>query len=188
MQTIHQVLILTCALVVLSACASPSSPKPTPPGQSDSVDAGFVYGFIEIDNQNEVVERIDFIEYGRVYVPPFTNPPRVLVYTNGVFMAENIKPGRYIISSIHTERNNYKLARNKRLSYQKIFHIKPGEMEYLGAYNLRVTEKGQLDYGELKIRELQRPGERDVLKELFELTEDTLWQDKIARRLRQLYQ
>jgi hypothetical protein len=174
-------------LSLLSACASSSS-KPTPPNQSDSVDAGFVYGFVEIDNQNEVVERIDFIEYGRVYIPPFISPPRVLVYTNGVFMAVNVKPGKYIISAIHTDRNDYYLARNNRLSYQKIFHIKPGEMEYLGAYNLRVTEKGKLDFGELKIRELQRPGERDVLKDLFELTEDTLWQDKIARRLKQLYQ
>ena len=186
MPMFYRTLILSCLISLMVGCANTSRSKMAPPEDSQSADAGFAYGFFE--TQNEVIERIDLIEYGKVYVPPFTNPPRVLVYENGVFMAENLKPGKYIISGIRSERNHYNLARNKRLAYQKIFIIEPGEMEYLGAYNLRVIEKGQLDYGELKIRELQRPGERDVLKELFHLTEGTIWQDKIARRLKQLRQ
>lgn len=187
MQQISRVLIFIIAAVVLAGCAVKSSSKDSPPPDDGKfVDAGFIYGYVETND--EIIERIDFIEYGKVYVPPFTNPPRVLVYNNGVFMAENIKPGKYIISGFRSDRNHYNLARNKRLSYQKIFIVEPGELEYLGAYNVFVAEKGKLDYGELKIRELQRPGERDVLKELFHLTEGTVWQDKIARRLKELRQ
>ena len=186
MPTFYRTLIIVSLISVMAGCAQTSRSKLAPPDDSKSVDAGFAYGYIE--TQNEVIERIDLIEYGKVYVPPFTIPPRVLVYENGMFMAENLKPGKYIISGIRSERNHYNLARNKRQAYQKIFIIEPGEMEYLGAYHLRVIEKGQLDFGELKMRELQRPGERDVLKELFHLTEGTIWQDKIARRLKQLRQ
>ena len=185
MQTIYRTMLIACMAGLLASCAHPSRTA-VPPDDSKSVDAGFVYGYVE--TENEVIERIDFIEYGRIYVPPFTNPPRVLVYNNGVFMAENIKPGKYIISGFRSNRNHYNLARNKRLAYQKIFIVQPGEMEYLGSYNVRVTERGKLDFGELKVRELQRPGERDVLKELFHLTEGTVWQNKVARRLKELRQ
>ncbi len=187
MQYLVRVVIIVIAAGFFCGCATnSSSSKVAPPEDGKSVDAGFVYGYVETND--ETIERIDFIEYGKVYVPPFTNPPRVLVYNNGVFMAENIKPGKYIISGFRSDRNHYNLARNKRLAYQKIFIVEPGELEYLGAYNVFVTEQGRLDYGELKVRELQRPGERDVLKELFHLTEGTVWQDKISRRLKQLRQ
>lgn len=185
MQIIYRTLIIACVTGLVASCAH-SSRMAVPPDDGKFVDAGFVYGYVE--TENEVIERIDFIEYGKIYVPPFTNPPRVLVYNNGVFMAENIKPGKYIISGFRSNRNHYNLARNKRLAYQKIFIVQPGEMEYLGAYNVRVTERGKIDFGELKLRELQRPGERDVLKELFHLTEGTVWQNKVARRLKELRQ
>jgi hypothetical protein len=187
MQHVNRIVTVILATSLFVGCAAKSGTSDAPPPEDGkSVDAGFVYGYVETND--EIIERIDFIEYGKVYVPPFSNPPRVLVYNNGVFMAENIKPGKYIISGFRSDRNHYNLARNKRLAYQKIFIVEPGELEYLGAYNVFVTEKGRLDYGGLKVHELQRPGERDVLKELYHLTEGTVWQQKIARRLKELRQ
>jgi len=157
-----------------------------PPNDISANDSGFIYGYVEAEN--DLIDRVDLLEYGRVYVPPFNKPPRVLVYNKGFFMAENIKPGRYILSGFRSSRNFYNLARSKQNAYQRIFRVMPGEMEYVGAYFVKVTKQGDLRFGKFDIRELQRPGERDVLKELYHVTEGTAWQDKIARRLKQLRQ
>ena len=103
-------------------------------------------------------------------------------------MAENIKPGSYVISGFRSDRNHYNLSRSKRQTYQRIFRVQPGEMEYMGAFNLRVTKKGKINFGDFKVSELRRPQERDVLKHLYHITEGTVWQDKIARRLKALRQ
>ncbi len=173
-------------LVSLVASCTVVSRSSAPPSDISANDMGFVYGYVEAEN--DAIDRVDLVEYGRVYIPPFNKPARVLVYNNGYFMAENIKPGKYVISGFRSARNHYNLARSKRDAYQKIYRIMPGEMEYLGAFNVRVTKQGDLRYGRFSITELQRPGERDALKELYHATEGTAWQDKIARRLRQLRQ
>lgn len=157
-----------------------------PPADVKNREAGFVYGYVEADN--DFIERVDILEYGKIYVPPFQMPPRVLVFDNGMFMAENIPPGRYVISSFRSDRNNYNMVRDKRHAYQRIFRVEPGEMEYVGSFNLRVTRKGVIEFGDFKVTEILRPGEREVLRELYHLTEGTAWQNRIARRLKELYQ
>ena len=176
---------LCLAIQFLTACSALSRGA-SPPTDMNSPDAAFVYGYAEADK--DTIEQVDFLKYNDIYVAPFKSPPRVLVFDNGMFMAENIKPGNYVIAAFHTPRNNYNLTNSKRESYQRIFHILPGDMHYLGSYNLRVTERGKIAYGEFKITELQRPGERDVLMYLYQVTEGTVWQKKIARRLKELRQ
>lgn len=173
-----------CAVV--SSCNVVSATKSPPPDDARYADSAFIYGYVEATN--DVIEQVDFVEFGKIYIPPFRQPPRVLVFDNGMFMAENISPGKYVISGFRSDRNHYNLARSKRQAYQRIFRIEPGEMQYLGAFNIRVTKSGKLDFGDLKVSLLQRPGERDVLKALYHVTEGTVWQDKIARRLQQLRQ
>ena len=111
-----------------------------PPGDMKSPDAALVYGYVEADNDS--INQVDFVEFNKVYVPPFKSPPRVLIFNDGVFMAENIKPGNYVIAGFRSERNNYNLTRSKRQSYQHIFRNRPGDMHYLGSYNLHVTQRG----------------------------------------------
>lgn len=173
------------SLHMLTACSALSRGD-SPPSDMNSPDSAFVYGYVEADNDS--IEQVDFVEYNQVYVPPFKLPPRVLVFDNGMFMAENIKPGNYVIAGYRSSRNNYSLTTSKRQAYQHIFHIQPGDMRYLGSYNLHVTERGRISYGEFKVTDLQRPGERDVLKYLYQVTEGTAWQNKIARRLKELRQ
>ena len=169
----------------LTAC-SIFSRGDAPPEDIKSADSAFVYGYVEVDN--DVIERVDFLEYSKLYVSPFKSPPRVLVFDNGMFMAENIKPGSYVIAGYRSDHNHYNLTRSARLTYQRVYRVEPGEMHYLGSFNLRVTQKGNIAFGDFKVTELQRPGERDVLKHLYHVTEGTAWQNKIERRLKELRQ
>jgi hypothetical protein len=169
----------------LTACSALSRGV-APPADMDSPDSAFVYGYVEAEGES--IEQVDFLKYNELYLSPFKKPPRVMVFDNGMFMAENIKPGHYVISAIHTQRNNFNLTNSKREAYQHIYNIQPGDMYYLGSFNLRITQKGKISYGEFKMTELQRPGERDVLMYLYHITDGTVWQYKIARRLKELRQ
>lgn len=157
-----------------------------PPYEAQYQNSAFVYGYVEAED--DFIDQVDFVEYGKVYIPPFRKVPRVLVFDNGMFMAENITPGKYVIAGFRSGRNHYNLARSHRQSYQNIFRIEPGEMEYLGSYNVRVTKKGKIDFGKFQVTRIQRPGERDILKHLYRVTEGTSWQNRIARRLKELRQ
>ncbi len=169
-------LIMGCAIVAGKA----------PPDDMQTIESALVYGYVEADT--DVIERIDLVEFGKVYIPPFRKPPRVLVFDNGMFMAENITPGKYVIAGFRSSRNHYNLASSRRQAYQHIFHIEPGDMEYLGSFNVKTLHGAQRQTNNFKVTVIQRPGERDVLKHLYRITEGTAWQAKIAKRLKQLRQ
>ncbi|MBI3562243.1 MAG: hypothetical protein HY080_11090 [Gammaproteobacteria bacterium] len=157
-----------------------------PPDDIKTAPSGMIFGYVEANN--EAIEQVDIFEYGQVYMPPLRRPPRVLVFDNGVFMAENLKPGKYIIAGFRSEKNNYTMARSARQMYQRILQLKPGEILYAGAFQLLITQRGKFDYGNFEVNQLQRPGERDVLKHLYDVTSSTGWQNKIERRLKELWQ
>ena len=183
------ILIVCLGVQLLSACTSIAR-GPAPPADMNSPDAAFVYGYVDAGNQT--LDQVDFVRYDELYLAPFKSPPRVLVFNNGMFMAENIKPGKYVISNIRTlygnARNNFNLTNSQRDAYQHIYLIEPGEMHYLGSYSLTVTQPGTISYGQFKVTELQRPGEREILRYLYDITDGTVWQNKISRRLKELRQ
>lgn len=157
-----------------------------PPEDVKSIDSALVYGYVEAER--DVIERVDLVEFGRVYIPPFKKPPRVLVFDNGMFMAENVSPGKYVIAGFRSDRNHYNMVSSRRQAYQRVFRIESGEMEYLGSFNVRSHHGKKRRSGDFNIIPIQRPGERDVLMHLYDITEGTAWQDKIARRLKELRQ
>lgn len=180
-------LVLCLSVLVLDACGVMSrGGSSSSPADMQSPESAMVYGYVEADD--DTINRVDIVEYNKVYIPPFQTPPQVMVFDDGVFMATNIKPGNYVIADFRSARNNYNMIRSKRQAYQHIFHIKPGDMHYLGSYNLRVTKRGKISFGDFKVTPLERPGEREALMRLYYATEGTAWQDKIARRLKELRQ
>lgn len=171
-------------LCVLVACTSTS--VMAPPEDIKATHSAMIFGYAEADEGP--IEQVDIYEYGNVYVPPFRKPPRVLVFDNGIFMVENLKPGKYIIAGFRSSKNHYDMARSVRQTYQRVVNVEAGEIQYVGSFHVQVTEKGKLNYGNFAVSQLQRPGERDILKHLYDVTESTGWQNKIERRLKELRQ
>ena len=168
----------------LYACTSTSIVAP--PEDIKATHSAMIFGYVETDE--DPIEQVDIYEYGNVYIPPFRKPPRVLVYDNGIFMVENLKPGKYIIAGFRSNKNHYDMARSVRQTYQRILKIDAGGMHYVGSFHVQVTEKGKINYGNFAVTQLQRPGERDILKHLYDVTESTGWQNKIEQRLKELRQ
>lgn len=171
------VLLLSLYLV---GCAT----KPKPPFEISSADKGMIFGNVHIPG-HEVTE-IELREYGKFYLPPFIVPPRVMIFRNGNFMAENLKPGNYYISRFVSKKLFYSLVKDERSAYQWIINVEPGSAKYVGAFEITDVIPGVFVKGDFKIRSVRHPSERKVLKHMFEVTQGTGWQNRIQRRIKAL--
>ena len=167
-------------LLNLSGCAT----KPRPPFEISSPEKAMIYGNIHIPG-HEVTE-IELREFGKFYLPPFIVPPRVMIFKNGNFVAENLSPGSYYISRFVSKKLFYSLVKDENSSYQWIINVEPGSVKYVGAYEITDVEPGIFVKGKFNIRKVRHPSERKVLKHLFQVTQGTGWQTRIQRRIKSL--
>jgi len=180
MSVVKPISALLAAIVLLAACATA-----VPPNDILSPEKAMIYGYIDAEFP---IDAVDLQEFGVVYIVPFKYPPRVLVYKNGYFMAENLKPGKYFISAYYSGNRVYKVVNSPQTTYQSVFNIKPGGLHFIGAHRI-VTHNGRmLAKGEVDVVRLRRPDERSMLRFFYEITDGTGWQKKIARRMKELRQ
>ena len=172
--------VATLLAMNISGCAT----KPKPPFEVKDPENGMVYGNIFIPG-HEVTE-IELREYGKLYIPPFVSPPRVMIFRNGNFLAENLKPANYYISRFIANKLEYNLVKTPRDAYQFVFNIEPGEIKYIGAYTVTDIVPGVFTAGKFKIRTVRHPTERKVLQHMYDITEGTGWQSRIQRRIMSL--
>lgn len=172
--------LLAISIGLVTACATKA-----PPNDIISPERAMVYGYVE---SKFPIDSIDFHEYGVTYIVPFKRPPRVLVFKDGYFMAENIKPGKYYISGFYSGRKVYALVNSKQSAYQLVINVLPGSLQYVGSHRIVVHKRRLLTRGDFEVEQIQRPGERDALKRFFHVTAGTGWQKKIARRMKELRQ
>ena len=175
--------LMTVVLVLLlnlSGCAT----KPKPPFEIISPEKGLIYGNIHIPG-HEVTE-IELREFGKFYLPPFKKPPRVMIFRNGNFVAENLDPGNYYISRFVSKKLFYSLVKDGRSAYQWIINVEPGSVKYVGAYKITDVTPGVFVKGDFHISSVRHPSERKVLKHMFQITQGTGWQSRIQRRIKSL--
>ena len=143
-----------------------------------------IYGNIHIPG-HEVTE-IELREFGKFYLPPFVEPPRVMIFRNGNFVAENLTPGSYYISRFVSKKLYYTLVKEERSAYQSIINVEPGSVQYVGAFIITNVKPGVFAKGDFNIRTVRKPTERTVLKHMYEITQGTGWQTRIERRIKSL--
>ena len=165
--------------VLLSACAAPP-----PPYDILSPENALVYGYVESEDPIDLVE---FHKFGEVYIPPFKTPPRVLIFRNGNFMAENIKPGKYYLAAFYSNLKKFSMVSNKQAAYQIIVDVKPGSLTYIGSHRI-YKKHNQKNEDNPDIKQILNPGERQILRDIYQVTAGTGWQAKVARRLQDLHQ
>lgn len=171
-------------LVILALNIAGCATKPRPPFEISSPEKGMIYGNIHIAG-HEVTE-IELREFGKFYLPPFIKPPRVMIFRNGNFVAENLKPGTYYISRFVSKKLNYSLVKDARSAYQWTITVEPGSAKYVGAFEITDIIPGIFVKGDFNIRVVRHPTERKILKHMFQVTQGTGWQAKIERRIKAL--
>ena len=172
--------LLVIAVLLMGGCAA----KPTPPYEIISPEMGLVYGNVRIPG-HEVTE-IELREFGKFYLPPFIVPPRVMVFRNGNFVAENLTPGNYYISRFVSKKLLYTLVKDERSAYQWIINVEPGSIEYVGSFEITNIHPGLFTKGNFNIRTVRNPSERKILKHMYDVTRGTGWQARIDRRIKSL--
>ena len=176
-----RLLALQLSVALLLSCATA-----VPPDDILSPEMAMAYGYVEGDDYP--IDAVELHEFGVVYVAPFRRPPRVLVYKNGYFMAENLKPGKYFIAAFSSGRKIYKLVNSAQSSYQNIINIKPGSLNFLGSMKVLVHKRRVLTHGEFEVQRTRKPDERSLLQFFYDVTAGTGWQNKIVRRMQELRQ
>lgn len=176
----RMILVVLAFSLSLGGCAT----KPTPPFEISSPEMGMIYGNIRIPG-HEVTE-IELREFGKFYMPPFIEPPRVMIFRNGNFVAENLTPGSYYISRFVSKKLYYTLVKDNRSAYQQIINVEPGSVQYVGAFEITDVVPGVFVQGDFHIRTVRKPSERKVLKHMYQITEGTGWQTRIERRIKSL--
>jgi len=177
-----RICILYIFLLMLSACST-IGVGVAPPEEIKSPEMGMIFGNIQAP---ERVIEVSLREYGKLYIRPFNRPPRVLIYKNGNFMAENLKPGKYIFSSMVTLNKRYNLVQKKIDAYQRIVTVHPGELVYIGSFALFELHQENRHRPKFKMLRMRKPDERTVIKMLYDRSAGTGWQDLFARRLMEL--
>ncbi|MDH5370988.1 MAG: hypothetical protein OEW99_13245 [Gammaproteobacteria bacterium] len=172
------------ASIILGLSLVGCTTKPKPPFEIISPEMGMIYGNIHIPG-HEVTE-IELREFGKFYMPPFIEPPRVMIFRNGNFVAENLSPGSYYISRFVSKKLNYTLVKDGRSAYQSIINVEPGSVKYVGAFEITNVTSGIFVQGDFNIRTVRKPSERKVLKHLYQVTQGTGWQTRIERRIKSL--
>lgn len=180
MSAVKRLSALLSAVVLLAACA-----VAVPPNDIFSPEKAMIYGYVDAEFP---IDSIYLQEFGVVYIAPFKSPPRVLIYKNGYFMAENLKPGRYFISAYNSKLKSYKVVDSPQTIYQNIFTVKPGSLHFVGAHRIVVQKRRLLSHGEFDVVRLRRPDERSMLRYFYDITDGTGWQKKIVRRMKELRQ
>ena len=175
-----RLIALVATVGFLVSCATA-----VPPDDILSPEKAMVYGYVEAEYP---IDAVELHEFGVVYVAPFKRPPRVLVYKNGFFMAENIKPGKYYIAAFSSGRKIYKLVNSAQSTYQNIFNVSSGSLHFLGSMKIIVHKRRKLTHGEFEVQRMRKPDERTILKFFYDITAGTGWQKKIVRRMKELRQ
>lgn len=155
-----------------------------PPAEVQSPELGMVFGNIKTSEQ---IERIEFREFGKFYLPPFRVPPRVMVFDNGDFMVENLKPGKYYIAAVYSRFKDFTLVKDNRTAYQNVIIVEPGAIKYAGSYVIHEVADAARFRQNLILRKVRKPAEREILKNLYVVTEGTGWQTRIDRRMHELH-
>lgn len=174
------VVVVLAIFLNLTGCAL----KPKPPFEISSPEKGMIFGNIRIPG-HEVTE-IELREFGKFYLPPFIEPPRVMIFRNGDFVAENLKPGSYYIARFISKKLLYSLVKDERSAYQWIINVEPGAVKYAGAFEITDVTPGLFVKGDFNIRSVRNPSERKILKHMFQITQGTGWQTRIDRRIKSL--
>ena len=172
--------------VLLSGCAQ----VPAPPLEVQDPANGMIFGSIRAD---VMITRVVLHEYGKFYMPPFVVPPKVQVYPNGDFVAVNLKPGKYYLAGFTarkglSEFHNFRLSAKNISPYMTVINVKPGSLQYVGSF--RISGRLQFDKNakarEFYITHTYYPGEREILRRIYDITDGTGWQDRINQRLKYL--
>ncbi len=169
-------LLLLCG--TLAGCALPA-----PPDAVQAPDNAMVFGHLVAPQE---ITKIEFREYGKFYLPPFKIPPRVLVFENGDFMVENIKPGKYYIAAVYSRFRDYTFVKDNRTAYQNMIHVQAGETKFAGSFVIHELTDTSRFRRNVVLRKVRKPAERDVLRNMYEFTRGTGWQARIDRRLKEL--
>ncbi len=149
------------------------------PAVIHQLNSGIIYGNFQTYTRLRNI-KINFVfKNGKI-----DTKSRIIVrtFTNGNFIAENLQPGHYIITSIETKNNSLDL----RLMAKEVefFAIKilAGQAVYAGTFKIVVAQGSN----KMILMRSAIPTEKKILKHVTTIERDTLWLKPLKQRIQNL--
>ncbi len=142
--------------------------------------SGIIYGNFQTGSRLRSVVINKLLGNGKVDKNASVN---VRTFINGNFVAENLKPGIYIISSLETR--NHSLDLFVVVPDMAFFSIKVNEAEakYAGTFKIVDTQNNT---NRLVLIRSAIPTEKKILKHVSFLERDTVWEKMLLARMKKL--
>ncbi len=106
----------------------------------------------------------------------------VRTFANGNFIAENLRPGRYIITSVETKNNSLDLLlMAKEVEFFSI-KVLAGQAVYAGTFKIAVAQGSD----KMILMRSAKPTEKKILKHITLIERDTLWLKPLKMRIQNL--
>jgi len=146
--------------------------------------SGIIYGNIQTSSRLKNIEINKILFNGKLDAK---NKLRVRTFSNGNFIAENLKPGNYIISSIDTRKNTLDIKiLEKEVEYFSI-QVHPNEVVYAGTYKIISSTDVSIKTKErLMLQRSAYPTEKKILRHVSKIEKNTKWAKSLKARMNKL--
>jgi hypothetical protein len=141
--------------------------------------SGIIYGNIKSQSQLKNIELYKLLANGKV---DQENYYRVRTFSNGNFIAENLLPGNYIITSVETKSNLLGLYSSEHEMEFYSIQVHQGEAVYAGTFKVVVTQIN--DTEKVTVSRSATPTEKKILRHVSKVERDTIWYRSLKERLR----
>jgi hypothetical protein len=174
--------MLLAICLSMAACAS-GPPKQIHVDQMKDPGLGMIYGQVRLPEPDWLLNLVMIQHVGKVYVGRLGE--KVQLTRDGLFVASNLKPGKYMLAGFAIGQTRSMLGK-EALNYT--VEVKPGGIHFIGIYN----------YIQVKAGNMVRPGSFDLqadnrksshvelLTWMEEATRETKWHGSIKRKLSQM--
>jgi hypothetical protein len=172
-------IVFIVLILLLTACGI--QPVRTIAGNEGSM------AFGNISTPEGTVARVIIYNLDAVYKPPYRNPPLAHIFSNGDFMFENLRPGRYLVAGfITSNQSSYNFnydGKSKQELQQFAIEIKSGDVAYLGSYKISLLPDQLPSDKSFDITKVTQPSQHEILHHLKSVTDGTGWDEKIKSHL-----
>jgi hypothetical protein len=148
------------------------------------VNSGIIYGNIQTTEQLKDLQINMLFANGKL---DLESSIRVRTFNNGNFIAENLKPGKYIISSVDTYGNSMKLFVIDDETDFFAITVDQGEAVYAGTYRIKsFLVTGQMVNAKMILYRSPIPSEKKILEHVSIVEKNSIWARKLNVRMNNL--
>jgi len=143
---------------------------------------GIIYGNIQTESRLKDIDIYKVLINGTIDTKTVI---RVRTFSNGNFIVENLKPGNYIISCVHTRNDSLDFYDFKSEIEFYSIQVRQGEVVYAGTYEIFLSKLNN-EQDQVKVYRSALPTEKRILQHVSMVERNSIWAKLLRERMSKL--